>query len=134
VSIDDDKATVTGEASDLATKEKVVLVVGNTEGIASVEDNMTVAEVEEIEVAAMAQFHSVVSGDTLGKIAKEILIKKSLKLILSIAKKYNGNGLSFEDLIAEGILGLMKGIQKFLQQSNLQRINRFHYTFLQLIE
>ncbi|WBX77007.1 peptidoglycan-binding protein LysM [Tenacibaculum ovolyticum] len=71
VSIDDDKATVTGEASDLATKEKVVLVVGNTEGIASVEDNMTVAEVEEIEVAAMAQFHSVVSGDTLGKIAKE---------------------------------------------------------------
>jgi nucleoid-associated protein YgaU len=71
VSIDDDKATVAGEASDLATKEKVVLVVGNTEGIASVEDNMTVAEVEEIEVAAMAQFHSVVSGDTLGKIAKE---------------------------------------------------------------
>lgn len=71
VSIDDDKATVAGEASDLATKEKVVLVVGNTEGIASVEDNMTVAEVEVIEVAAMAQFHSVVSGDTLGKIAKE---------------------------------------------------------------
>jgi len=71
VSIDDDKATVSGEASDLATKEKVVLVVGNTEGIASVEDNMTVAEVEEIEVAIMAKFHTVVSGDTLGKIAKE---------------------------------------------------------------
>ncbi|MDO6744322.1 peptidoglycan-binding protein LysM [Tenacibaculum soleae] len=71
ITIDDDKATVLGEAVDLATKEKVVLVVGNTNGIASVEDNMTVAEVEEIEVAAMAQFHTVVSGDTLGKIAKE---------------------------------------------------------------
>ena len=71
ITIDDDKATVSGEAVDLATKEKIVLVVGNTNGIASVEDNMTVAEVEEIEVAAMAQFHTVVSGDTLGKIAKE---------------------------------------------------------------
>ena len=71
IEIDDDKATVSGEASDLATKEKVVLVVGNTSGIASVEDNMTVAEVEEIEEAAMAQFHTVVRGDSLSKIAKE---------------------------------------------------------------
>ncbi|CAL2078582.1 peptidoglycan-binding protein LysM [Tenacibaculum sp. 190524A02b] len=70
IDIDDDKATVNGEATDLATKEKVVLVVGNTEGIASVEDNMTVAEVEEIKEEEMAQFHTVVSGDTLGKIAK----------------------------------------------------------------
>ncbi|WP_431167592.1 peptidoglycan-binding protein LysM [Tenacibaculum halocynthiae] len=70
VDIDDDKATINGEAADLATKEKVVLVIGNTEGIASVEDNMTVAEVEEIKEEDMAQFHTVVSGDTLGKIAK----------------------------------------------------------------
>ncbi|WGH74396.1 peptidoglycan-binding protein LysM [Tenacibaculum tangerinum] len=71
ISVDDDKATVTGEAADLATKEKVVLVVGNTDGIASVEDNMTVAEVEEIDESAMAQFHTVVKGDSLSKIAKE---------------------------------------------------------------
>lgn len=71
INIEDDKATVSGEASDLATKEKVILVVGNTNGIASVEDNMTVVEVEVIEEAEMAQFHTVVSGDTLGKIAKE---------------------------------------------------------------
>ncbi|SEC18039.1 BON domain-containing protein [Tenacibaculum sp. MAR_2009_124] len=70
VTVDDDKAAVSGEATDLATKEKVVLVVGNTEGIASVEDNMTVAEVEEIKEEEMAQFHTVVGGDTLGKIAK----------------------------------------------------------------
>lgn len=70
VDIDGDKAIVNGEAVDLATKEKVVLVVGNTEGIATVEDNMTVAEVEEIKEEDMAQFHTVVSGDTLGKIAK----------------------------------------------------------------
>ncbi|TVZ56268.1 BON domain-containing protein [Lutibacter sp. Hel_I_33_5] len=69
--VEDDAVTVSGEAADLATKEKVVLVVGNTDGVASVDDNMTVAEVEEIDEAAMAQFHTVVSGDTLGKIAKE---------------------------------------------------------------
>ena len=71
INVEDDKASVSGEAADLATKEKVVLVVGNTDGIASVEDNMTVAEVEEIEEAAMAQFHTVERGDTLGKIAKQ---------------------------------------------------------------
>ena len=65
VHIDDDAATVTGLAHDQATKEKVVLVVGNSEGIATVDDNMTVENVEP-----EAQFHAVVSGDTLGKIAK----------------------------------------------------------------
>ena len=71
IEVADDTVKVSGEAADLATKEKVVLVVGNTEGIASVEDTMTVAEVEEIDEAAMAQFHTVERGDTLGKIAKE---------------------------------------------------------------
>ncbi|MGG8495363.1 peptidoglycan-binding protein LysM [Tenacibaculum sp. TC6] len=71
IEVDDDKATISGEAEDLATKEKVVLVVGNTEGIASVEDNMTVAEVEEIREEEMAQFHTVASGDSLSKIAKK---------------------------------------------------------------
>ena len=71
VSVNEDTATIYGEAADLATKEKVVLVVGNTEGIASVEDNMTVAEVEVIAVEEMAQFHTVAKGDTLGKIAKD---------------------------------------------------------------
>ncbi len=70
VTVDDDKATVEGEAADFATKEKVVLVVGNTAGIAKVEDLMTVAEVEE-EVVPPAQYHMVQKGDTLGKIAKE---------------------------------------------------------------
>lgn len=65
--IDDDKATVTGAAYDQATKEKVVLVIGNSNGIATVDDQMTVENVEP-----EAQFHTVVSGDTLGKIAKKI--------------------------------------------------------------
>jgi nucleoid-associated protein YgaU len=71
IEVNDDAVKIWGEAVDLATKEKVVLVAGNTNGVASVEDNMSVAELEVIEEAAMAQFHTVASGDTLGKIAKE---------------------------------------------------------------
>ena len=65
VFIDDDAATISGMAYDQATREKVILVVGNSEGIATVDDQMTVENVEP-----EAQFHAVVSGDTLGKIAK----------------------------------------------------------------
>ncbi|GAL66486.1 hypothetical protein JCM19301_2581 [Jejuia pallidilutea] len=63
--IDEDTATISGAAYDQATKEKVILVVGNSNGIAVVDDQMTVENVEP-----EAQFHTVVSGDTLGKIAK----------------------------------------------------------------
>ncbi len=66
IKIRNDKATVSGMAFDQATKEKVVLVIGNSEGIAEVDDQMTVEHTE-----AEAQFHTVVIGDTLGKIAKD---------------------------------------------------------------
>ncbi|MCB0445380.1 MAG: peptidoglycan-binding protein LysM [Gelidibacter sp.] len=66
VRIKGDMATVTGLAYDQTTKEKVVLVVGNTLGIAAVDDQMTVEHVEP-----EAQFYTVIKGDTLGKIAKQ---------------------------------------------------------------
>ena len=66
VHVDDDMATVSGKALDQSTKEKVVLVIGNTNGIASVDDQMTVDHVEP-----EARFHTVIKGDTLGKIAKQ---------------------------------------------------------------
>jgi nucleoid-associated protein YgaU len=66
VHIDDDAATISGLAYDQATREKTILVVGNSNGIATVDDKMTVEHVEP-----EAQFHTVVSGDTLGKIAKK---------------------------------------------------------------
>ena len=65
IKIDDDTATICGMAYDQATREKVILVVGNSNGIATVDDQMTVEHTEP-----EAQFHTVVSGDTLGKIAK----------------------------------------------------------------
>ncbi len=41
------------------------------------------------------------------------LVECNLKLVIAVAKKYQNRGLSMEDLIQEGNLGLMKGIEKF---------------------
>lgn len=59
------KATVFGVAPDQATREKIILCAGNVEGVASVEDKMSV-NVESSE----SQWHTVVKGDTLWAIAQ----------------------------------------------------------------
>ena len=70
VDFDGASATVTvrGEAPDQATREKIVLCCGNVQGVAQVRDEMTVAGGNAQSTAA---FHTVKSGDTLSKIAKQ---------------------------------------------------------------
>ncbi len=67
VSFNGDTAAVTvaGVAADQATKEKVLLCCGNVAGVASVNDMLTVNSPQD-----ESKWHSVVSGDTLSKIAK----------------------------------------------------------------
>jgi RNA polymerase primary sigma factor len=60
---------------------------------------------EEIDLSKRAK-----AGDER---AKQRLIEKNLRLVVSVAKKYRGYGLPFEDLIQEGNIGLMKAVEKF---------------------
>jgi RNA polymerase primary sigma factor len=45
--------------------------------------------------------------------ARSILIEKNLRLVVSVAKRYRGMGLPFEDLIQEGNAGLIRAVEKF---------------------
>ena len=62
----DDTVIVFGQTSSQAVKEKVILALGNVEGIATVDDRISVLTPEP-----EAKFYEVQSGDSLSKIAKE---------------------------------------------------------------
>ncbi len=64
---------------------------------------------EELEVARLIKEGT----PTQAKIAKDKLIQANLRLVVSIAKKYVGQGILFMDLVQEGSLGLIKASEKF---------------------
>lgn len=77
VSLSGETATLRGVVESQADREKIVLAVGNVEGIAQVDDQMEVVNPEP-----EADFHTVERGDSLSK----------------IAKKYYGNAMRYPEI------------------------------------
>ena len=72
---------------------------------ARIDKGALLTRAEEVELSRRAK-----AGDVR---ARQRLIEKNLRLVVSVAKKYRGMGLPFEDLIQEGNIGLMKAVEKF---------------------
>jgi len=78
VTVKGDTVTITGQASSQAEREKAVLILGNTKGVAHVDDRITVMSTPASATAQPAApsappstLYTVKSGDTLSKIAKQ---------------------------------------------------------------
>lgn len=76
-----------------------------TQYLASIQDHELLDARQERELARRAR-----SGDPA---ARRRLVESNLRLVISIAKKYRGRGVPFEDLIQEGNSGLIKAVERF---------------------
>jgi RNA polymerase primary sigma factor len=72
---------------------------------ARIDNGALLTHAEEVELSKRAR-----AGDAK---ARRRLVEKNLRLVVSVAKKYRGYGVPFEDLIQEGNMGLMKAVEKF---------------------
>jgi len=120
IEIADRKITRYGTLKDL----KKIINEKRKHGINSIQLNTIAKEVQneykivESEVGIKieelkAQWDRITKARTLVSEAKNELVTRNLRLVINMAKKYVGRGLTLLDLIQEGNIGLMKAVDKF---------------------
>ncbi len=114
VGIDDDTVTLGGVATDVATKEKAILIAGNVEGVAKVNADqlVTLAQISEENVREEETFepvfYTIQKGDTLWAIAKDfykngskypLIVEANLEVIKDADKIYPGQTIRIPELV-----------------------------------
>jgi RNA polymerase primary sigma factor len=95
----DEPDAVVAEPGEVATIDSLTLFMGE------IGRHRLLTAAEEVELAKRIE-----RGD---KQAKERMINSNLRLVVSIAKRYQGHGIPLGDLIQEGIVGLNRAVEKF---------------------